>query len=244
MAIGNASSTLIDEWSLMHNPAGLSWGKGNFTNFSYLNHHFISDLNEQILGVGFRGENKALGLAVRQQGDHRLRESNISFVYSQLFASTFSMGISLNYHEFAFGDIYGSMNLIYGSFGFLAKIQKENYLSFHIINPSREFIDKKYNERLETIVSSGYSHYFSSIFSLITEVEKGLSSRVNFKTGFQYEIRSKISVLLGYEMAYRRISTGLIVEYKRTTTNLSISYESILGFRTGIGISYSLSSNK
>jgi len=242
--MGNASSTFTDEWSLMNNPAGLSWGNGTFVNLSYLNHHFITPLDEKLLGMGFRRNNRAFGLSLKQQGDYRFKKSDYSVLYSQLFANIFSLGISLNYRRLAFSDIYGSKNILYASFGFLTKMKKGNYLSFYIINPSREFIDKNYNERLETFIISGYSHPFSSIFSINVEIEKGLRSKFNFKLGFRYDVKSSISILMGYEMAYQRFSNGLSITFNKLIVDLSVSYENTLGFRTGIGISYALSKNK
>jgi len=241
LAIGNASSTLNNEWSLFHNPAGLAWEDGTFVISSYINHLFISSLDDKSVGFGIRKNKKGLGFSIRQNGDHRLKESYYSIVYSQLFAGKFSMGISIHYRNISFGDIYGNKGVFYGSFGFLLKYDEVNYISFQIINPSREVIDPHFNERQESKIRSGYSHIFSDKFSINTELEKGLESKFNFKTGFRYNMNENSVVSMGYEMAFRRISLGLNLKINKITGDLAFSYESHLGFRTGIGISYTLS---
>jgi hypothetical protein len=238
LGMGNASSGIRDEWAVFHNAAGLAWHDKSFACGSILNHYFMKELTLKRGAAGLIKNGKAAAVSLSQMGDYRLKTSTASALYSQLFGKAFSMAATLTYEELAFTEDYGKKGVFYVSIAFLVKAGSSDYFSFLIKNPSRQVLDQRYQEKVETSIVTAHTHTFSSLFTATVEVEKNLTSEVNFKLGFEYQARKSLILRAGYEMDFRRTCFGFSFHRKHFSLDLAFSYEGRLGFNSAVGGSY------
>ena len=233
-----------DEWSIFSNPAGLSWHDQSFVVSSYINDLFISELDQKDIGIAFHRNSKSIGILYSGEGDKRLQKTRLSLLFSQEFNETFSLGLRLNYRQYAFGDIYGKRQLIYATFGFIIKSGRSNQIAFLINNPSRQFIDKKLNQRLESLVSLSFRHVFSQKFKIICELAKNLKRSEFYRLAMIYKALDVFEYSLSYDISQQRISSGFGLHLKSLNIEIAFSYISQLGVYSGLGISYQFTSKE
>lgn len=243
ISLGNARSTLLDEYAVFSNPAGICFNKGLFSIFSISNHYQIIALTEKELGLGYVHKNKGFGFSLNQLGDHRLSRTKISTAYSQRFGPALSLGIRINAIQWAFSDIYGSKILFSSTLSCVTNISKSLDLCCIIENPSRQFISKEFQERMESSISFGLLKKFSDRFSFRTEIEQKIQAQTNVKVSLEYGSGKSMIFRSGFESAYGRFSFGFESIFKKLSIDLAFSYEHTLGLKSSVGIIYRFDSS-
>ena len=240
VSTGNASAALSDERAVYHNTAGLSWNEGIYISSNVLNHHFMKELTTKNMAASATSKGNSVSVTFSGSGDERMKISQAATSYGKKFGNTFSMSVSAHWLKMAFGDIYGSRDIIYPAFGFLARTGKSGMIGFHISNPGRQFIRKNRDERFNSRFSTSYRHDFSRIFQWHLEVEKPSAGEASLKSGIIYQALKNTEMCFGLEFPYRRAGLGLGIKFREFKLDLAISCQLETGFRMAIGFIYKI----
>ena len=238
-ALGHASVTLRDVWSLHNNQAGLGFLKKVAAGAYYENRFNLSEMS--LRGAVFAVPTKAgtFGLNVQQFGFSAYNETKYGLAYARKFGDNFSAGIQLNYMTVRVqAEEYGNRNLISAELGFQANITEKLKVGAHVFNPTTTELDDYDNERLPTIMRVGLQYDFSEKVMAFAEVEKDVDRPAHVKLAVEYQVIDLIHLRAGISTNPFRNSFGFGLNLKGLSLDIASTYHEILGYTPQVGLSY------
>ncbi|MFL5752547.1 MAG: hypothetical protein ACJ76F_04000 [Bacteroidia bacterium] len=243
-AMGGASATLSDVWSVQNNQAGMGFLKSPVFGAYYENRFLLKQLSTSAFVAAVPVKKGTFGLTYTGFGYSAYKETKLGLAYGMALSENFSVGLQLDYLNTRIADIYGKANAITGEIGFQGKLSKNVIVAAHVYNPSRAKITNYNNEIIPMQMRLGIQYIFSEKVFILAEAEKGSYSRINFKGGIEYLPAKDIYIRAGGASNPAQASFGLGVNMKGLKCDISSAYHSILGFSPQIGLSFSLGKTK
>jgi len=237
-AMGTASVTLTDFWSVFNNQAANAWTTKLSAGIGIENHYMIKELSHETIGITIPFRPGNFGVIVTHSGTSLLSEIKAGISFSRKFGKYFSAGVQFDYLRIQIAEGYGSKNLISFEIGLLYKVTRNMYLGFHITNPVPVKITEYPGEYLPTVIRLGLSYSFSSSFLAIMELEKDLTNKPVFKAGAEYIFVKPVCARIGISTNPTLITFGFGLEFNRFNLDLAGGYHPVLGFTPALSVSY------
>ena len=246
-AMGNASVTLSDIWSVHHNQAGLSGLSHPVAGIHYENRYGVKEMSLQAaaFALPLPGDGgNVLGLSMTTFGYSAYRDTKFGLSYGKKLGDKYSVGLQLNYLQTSIGGEYGSSGALAAEAGLQAEIIDDLSIGVHIFNPTRakilEYVVQEETEveRIPTIMRFGISYEFSDKVTVNLETEKDVYFKPIFKGGLEYH---PIDILylrggISSDPIYNTFGFGL--EMSNFKLDFAASKHQVLGYTSQISLIY------
>lgn len=240
-AMGNASLSLVDVWSVYNNPGAMGSLEKTSIAMAYSYPFFIHELANQSLAIGYHHKKVgAIGLHFQHSGFELYREMQGGIAYGRQLHNGFSAGIGVHYHRIALGGIYGSTHALSGTFGIRYAIDDHLQMGMRIANINRSLLSSFENERFPTVLGLGLVYVFSKKAQWAIEVEKDLVHPLNVKSGLELQPHPFFAVRLGVNSFPVQAAFGCGVQIGRFQVDLSTDWHTQLGLQTTAGMHFFL----
>lgn len=240
-AMGNASATSTDFWSVHNNQAGMAYYDHIAAGIYYENRFITKELGLKCFSLVVPVKKAgSFGLNVSNFGYSQYSETKIGLAYAMPFGEYVSAGVQLDYLYTHIGDIYGNKGVVTFEAGIRAKIIKNLYIAAHIFNPIQVKIADYNKERIPLIFKIGMSYAFSDKAVVAAEVEKNMNYKPSFKAGVEYHVIKPLFIRLGISTAPVSYAFGFGVDFYRFRIDVSSSVHPVLGFTPQASLIYNI----
>lgn len=237
-ALGNATSTTSNLWSIWANPGGISGQKLHSFAISYRAVQNIQGLNITSFAAVLPLKKGVLGLGVSRFGDALFNQQQINLSYGNKFGIT-DLGIKLAYHQYHF-EGFGSKGVPVISFGGITSITSKFFIGAFIENINQGKISDFQDERLPTIMQAGISYRPLKIISINLDIQKDIEFNASILFGVSYTIINNLIVKSGFNSSPATQFFGLdfIPNNLNGILSYAISNQQILGFSHQVSLQY------
>lgn len=238
-ALGNATMSLTDVWSVYNNPGAFGSMEKTALGVSYENRFLLKELSTQSLTAGFHSENAGnFGIHFQQYGFSLYREMQAGFTYGMKFYENFSGGVSLNYHRIALGENYGVKNSVSAALGMFYEMNELLSFSMRVNNLNRAKLATDQDERLPTCFGLGVLYTFSEKAFWTVEAEKNLINPINIKSGLEVQAHEMFALRLGVNSYPFQASFGFGLTFGEFHLDMASMWHAQLGLSPSAGIHY------
>ena len=246
-AMGNASVTLSDIWSIHHNQAGLAGIKEPVVGIHYENRFGLKELSLKaaVFALPLPGAGgNVIGLSMTSFGYSSYNDMKIGLAYGKQFGDKYSVGLQLDYLQTSIGNDYGSKSSVAVEAGLQAEILEDLRVGVHIFNPTRTRMleytiqDKAVIERMPTIMRFGINYAFSDKVNVTLETEKDVFFKAIFKGGIEYHPIDLLYLRGGLSSDPVYNSFGFGLDMSGFRLDFAASKHQILGYTTQISLRY------
>lgn len=206
-AIGGASVTIGDEWSLFNNIGGLAnfQEKSIFTSFK--NKYGISEFTSLAIGGTYPLLGGTFGLGMFRFGDNLYNEQRLNLGFSNQFGIV-SLGLNVSYFQLNIEGA-GSRKTMLIDFGGRAQLTDQLYFGAHVSNLNQAKLSTVTDERIPTRMKTGLSYRPSGDLMINLEVEKEVDLDAVLRLGLEYKILENFSLRTGFKTQPFESSFGL-----------------------------------
>lgn len=239
LAMGGASVTLCDLWSLGNNQAGAAWLKGGSAGMGFENRFLLKDLMYEQLGVAVSWKAGTFGLFMSRFGNNLYNEMKAGLSYARKFGKSFAAGVQIDYLRIHITDDYGNRNLVSCEIGLMYHAGRNLVIGVQVLNPVPVKITEHPSELLPSTMCAGLSYEFSDAFLATVEVEKDLVNTPTFRAGAEYHFAKPMYARIGLSTNPVSFSFGFGLKYGKLTIDMASGYHQALGFSPAGSIAYS-----
>jgi len=225
--LGYASSTIVDEWSLFNNVAGL--GKATQPSSA-----FACEIRPALIGASriaalFTLPSKAgtWGAGIFRFGDNAYSEQLVTAAFANTIGNT-SLGIRANYIQYR-AEGFGIATAVSIDFGGITQISPQISIGAYINNLAQSKLSGTDNERLPTILVIGAGIKLSEKVFLTTEVAKDLAYQVAWRNGVEYSIYKRVFARTGFSMNPNAGYAGLGFLKRNLKMDFAIQFNPSIG---------------
>jgi hypothetical protein len=235
-ALGGASVTISDQWSVFNNVGALGLLNGDFAFTSYQNRFGISELST--MGAGYVKDfgNSAAGIGIYRFGDEFFSEQRVNVAFGHQLDRV-SLGASVDYLQYNISTV-GSRGVVIFEFGGVAELTKQLSFGAHIFNVNQAKLVEGTQERVPTVMKAGLTYRPSDDLLFNIETEKDLDFDEVFKAGLEYRIVQKVFVRTGFRTAPFNGSFGVGFHPKQFQFDYAFGNDTNLGAIHELSISY------
>lgn len=240
LAMGGASVSFINGWSVHHNQGALGFTEGINTGIYYETSFILPEMSTKGLMFTCATQHGTFGLDATSYGFSKFSDNKIGFAYGLKLFSFLSIGIQLDYFHIQQDAAYGNFDLFSGEIGLLARPTDNLNIGVHVFNPWHSKLYKNSNDYLQTIFNTGFLYNFNDAVIFTAEVQKDLDLPVMFKTGIQYQPIENLSLRLGGTIFEKYFLPSFGVGYSIKNLKIDLGFESqpLIGMKSGISIEY------
>ena len=243
LGMGNATTCLQDEWSLLNNPAGLAEIKNTTTSFSYNAYPGVKAFNRMAATFTHPLKPGAAGLAVYRFGDNIYNEQIISTGFANKFGLA-SIGVRINYIQYQ-AEGFGSLGVVTVSMGGIATLTPQLMVGANITNINQpEITSDNGAETVPTRLSAALAFRPSEKAILCTEIEKDLAEDTLWKMGLEYQFHKNFVMRTGVNLNPQSGFLGFGCKPKRFLLDYAIQYSMLIGLNHQATVSYKFSVKK
>jgi long-subunit fatty acid transport protein len=238
-AMGDASATVSDVWSVFNNQAALAFVKNSSLGVYAENKFGIQELNSGAIAFTMPTK-KAGNFGLSYYGFNNssfFMKQKFGFAYALRLTKKMSAGIGVNYMRTQISDA-STDNSLFGEIGVLYYVGERTAVAAHILNPSAQDFQEYPNEKIPTVMRLGFAHQFTNKVYTTIEVETGSFSKYIFKGGISYDLNEVFAIQLGFKSLPVTNSFGLQIKTKKLIFNLSLQYMQVLDASPGISANY------
>jgi hypothetical protein len=225
-ALGNASSIISDEWSLLNNIGGLAMAKEINTAFAFEMKPALPGSSRMAAVISTPLKKGAIGLGVFKFGDAIYSEQILTTGYSNQFGIA-SLGLKINYIQYR-AEGFGTKNALSVSAGGLAEITPQLLIGAYIQNINQPELTN--GDRLPTRIAVGLSFKPGEQVMLVTEVEKDLAYDPIIKAAIEYCLHKKVFARTGFNLHPEAAFFGIGCKGWRLKFDYAIQYTNSLNF--------------
>ncbi|OIQ35931.1 MAG: hypothetical protein BM555_03730 [Crocinitomix sp. MedPE-SWsnd] len=238
-ALGNATLSLNDVWSVYNNPGAFGSLEHTAVGVSYENRFLIKEMSTQSLAFGYHTENAGnFGVHFQQYGFNFYREMQGGITYGMKFYDNFSGGVSINYHRIALGETYGVKNSVSAALGLFYEMNDLLSFSMRVNNLNRAKLAADQDERLPTTFGLGLIYSFSEKAFWTVEAEKDLVHPLNIKSGIEVQPHEIFAIRLGVNSYPFQASFGFGLKFGDFHLDMASMWHAQLGLSPSAGIHY------
>jgi hypothetical protein len=237
-AMGMASVSIADNWSVHNNPAGMAFYNRPAAGFYYENNFMLKELGYQAASLTIPTRYGVFGGNVTYTGDASYNEANAGVAYSRTFGSRFAAGIQLDYFHTGLTKEYGSVGIATFEVGILTKLSNNLNFGAHIFNPLNAKISGFYDERIAAVMRAGFTYTFSDALLMTAEVYKNSLQPIQFLAGTEYRFFKKGYARIGLATNPFKYTFGFGLEIKNFTLDVSSSVHEVLGYSPQVSLQY------
>lgn len=234
-ALGYASSTLGDEWSLFNNIGGTAMIDKSSVSFAYASNPNLPGANHGALALNAPLKSGCLGTGFFRFGDEIYNEQIITTGYSNQFGLA-SLGLTANYIQYR-AEGFGTKTAVGINFGGVAKITNQFIVGAHITNLNQpRFSDSK--EHIPSKMVAGVQFKPQENLSILSEIEKDLRYKPTLKAAMEYGFLKKFTFRTGFNLNPYAASGGIGFRSHRFKFDYAINYTQFIRTQFQISTSY------
>lgn len=241
-AMGYASATISDEWSLLNNTAGLSQLTRSTCAFAYALNPSLPGADRLAAAVNLPIKLGVFGAGVFKFGDELYSEQIISAGYANQLGLA-SLGVKINYIQYR-ADGLGTQSVVSINFGGIAEITPLISVGAYIVNINQPKLSSVDEERLPVKLVSGIQFNPSDELLLVLEIEKDINYDPTIKSGIEYVIHQKIKVRTGFNLGPNSIHGGIGYNTPRLNVDYALHYNPAVKTQFQISAGYKLGKRK
>ncbi len=238
--MANAAVSLYDFWAVSHNQAGLARLENPTAGVYFENKFLLDALNFGAAAVAYPTSSGVLAFSFTHFGFDLYGENKVSLGFARDFGERFSAGIQLNYHHARLAEDYGSTGNITFELGAIYEVLPDLHIGVHLFNPTRAKVADYANERIPTILRTGFSYAFSEKVIVVLEAEQSSEQKATFKAGIDYQIIDHFSIRGGIGTQPTSNAFGFGFQLGRLQIDLASSYHYVLGYSPQASLVYEL----
>jgi hypothetical protein len=227
MGMGNASSTLADEWSLLNNIAGLGKITQSSTAFAYEVRPALTGANQMAASLMIPAKIGALGLAAFRFGDDLYSEQMLSFGLGNEIGNT-SLGAKINYIQYR-AEGFGVTTAVSADLGGITRITPQISIGAYITNLTRSKLTGTEGQQVPSRLVTGAGFRPSDKIFLATELEKDLDYLATWRNGLEYSIHKKIFFRTGFSVNPATAYAGLGIQKKNLKFDYAMRFSQFVG---------------
>lgn len=235
-AIGGASLTLGDQWSLFNNIGALALSRNNIVFTSYQNRFNLSEF--QIVGAGYVHtiHKVVAGLGVFRFGDELFSEQRVNLAVSHKLDRV-SLGAGVDYLQYNVSTV-GTKSALLIEFGGVAEITDQVWFGAHVFNINQAELSFTEREKLPVVMKAGISFRPSAELMINLETEKDLDFDEVFHLGLEYQLIETVYLRTGFNTSPFNGAFGLGFYPKQFQFDYSFSEDANLGSIHEISVSF------
>lgn len=238
--MANASISLYDFWAVSHNQAGLARLERPTAGVYFENKFLLDALNFGAGAVAYPTSSGVFAFNFTHFGFDLYGENKFGLGYARDFGERFSTGIQLNYHHTRLAEDYGSRGNLSFEIGTIFEILPDLHIGAHLFNPTRSKVADYANERIPTILRTGFSYTFSEKVIVVLEAEQSSEQKATFKAGIDYHILDYFSIRGGIGTRPASNAFGFGFRLGSLQIDLASSYHYVLGYSPQVSLVYEL----
>lgn len=232
--MGNASTTLGDEWALFNNISGIAHQKSISAVASFDNKYNLAAFSTVTAGVNLPTKWGTFGASAFRFGDALFSNSKVGLGFANTIG-LISLGIQVNYLQYAVQNI-GNKNLIAIDFGGQAEISSQLVFGAHIFNVNQATISKETGERVPTIMKAGLSYRPGDKLMINLETLKDVDQKASVNAGIEYKVLDKLPIRTGINTF--PFSQHFGIGFRPSLFNIDYA---LINYSDGLGLSHSFS---
>lgn len=237
-AVGHASASFTDLWSVHHNQAGLGFVRNLSAGVSYENRFLMKEISVRGAAVAIPVKGGTFGLGMNSFGYSLYSENKYSLSFAKAFGEKFSGGIAMDYVHTRIGDGYGSRGALVAEAGIIARPLKNFSIGAHVYNPNRARVAAYADERLPTVLRLGADYKFSANLLVAVEAMQDIAQKTIFKAGLEYRAVKSFYLRAGVSTQPTFTSFGFGVYLRKFKMDVAASYHQVLGISPQLSLSY------
>jgi hypothetical protein len=235
--LGNATTCLTDEWSILNNPGGLSGVRKTTIAFSHFTNPSFPPFDRSAMSISIPIRSATAGLSLFRFGDDLYSEQIASMAFSNKLGIA-SLGVRLNYIQYQ-AKGFGSIGVFSASFGGVATVSKTFSVGAYITNINQPLINEGDNaESIPTRVAAGWLLKVSQKIFLTSEVEKEIGKPILIKTGVSYDATGKFYFSTGFNLNPNAAFLGAGFRPRRLGFQYGMAYSFTTGLHHQVSASY------
>ncbi|MBA2422222.1 MAG: hypothetical protein H0V61_03250 [Chitinophagales bacterium] len=235
-ALGNASITLSDPFSVFNNQAALAYINEISIGLYSERRFLLKELSYNAAGIIFPTKSGVFGFSANYYGFDLYNEKKIGLAYSRLFTEKIAAGIQLDYLGTSISE-YGNASAFTFEAGLMMKINDKISTGVHVFNPVRVntgFAD----EKIPTTIRLGLSFMPGNKVLLAVETKKNIQDPAQLCLGLEYRVVDALHLRAGIETNPSVYSFGIGINIKQLKIDASTRYHALLGASPQISVSY------
>jgi hypothetical protein len=241
-AMGYASATISDDWSLLNNTAGLTKLTQSTCGFAYALNPSLPGADRLAAAVNLPIKLGVFGAGVFKFGDELYSEQIISAGYANQLGLA-SLGVKINYIQYR-ADGLGTQSVVSINFGGIAEITPLISVGAYIVNINQPKLSSVDEERLPVKLVSGIQFNPSDELLLVLEIEKDINYDPTIKSGIEYIIHQKIKVRTGFNLGPNSIHGGIGYYTSRLNVDYALHYNPSIKTQFQISSGYKFGKRK
>ena len=190
-AMGNASATTADHWSLYNNIGGLGKIIERSVAFSYEAVPSLIGANRMALVISLPSKWVNVAIGSFRFGDAIYSEQLLSAGFANTFGNT-SLGAKINYVQYK-ADGFSTQRGVTIDFGGITQLTSQLKIGAYITNLTQSSLQNKEGDRLPTQLILGLGINPSEKVFISTELVKDVDHKPIWRTGIEYILYKKIS---------------------------------------------------
>lgn len=236
-ALGGASLTIGDEYSLFNNVGGLGLVENHSVFAGYQNRFGVSSFQTIGAGAVYTTDLGNAGIGFYKFGDDLFSQQRVHLAIGNKIQMV-SLGLGVDLLQYNISTV-GSKQVLALQFGGIAEISDKLIFGAHIFNLNQAKLDKETEYRVPTVMKGGVSYRPSDELMINLEVEKDLDFAEIIKVGIEYQLIENIFLRTGISTEPFLSAFGIGVHPKDFKFDYAYSNDSDLGNIHDITISYS-----
>jgi len=246
-ALGNASVTLTDVWSVGNNVAGLGQLTRTSIGFYAANQFVLRALNSAAVAVALpigtvaetatKAKNGVIGFEAQRFGDKLYAEQRLGAGYGYRGGQV-SVGVRADLLQLSIEGL-GSRRTVALSLGGQAEIVPQRLVfGAYLYNLNQAKLAKYQDERVPTVLKAGLSYRPSKKLMLNVETEKDVEQDVDFKASLEYRVIEALALRAGLSSLTQQTTAGLGFVAGRFQIDYAAAWQTALGLSQHVGVSF------
>lgn len=237
-ALGGASLTLGDEFSLFNNLGGLGLVENHAVFAGYQSRFNVSGLQTIGAGAVYTSAIGNAGIGFYKFGDDLYSEQRIHLgIGNKIQMVSLGLGVDLLQYNI---ETIGSRRVLAIEFGGIAEISEQFVFGAHIFNLNQAELSEETGQRIPTVMKGGFSYRPSKELIINIEVEKDLGFDEVIRAGVEYQLIENVFLRTGISTNPFLNSFGIGFHPKNFKLDYAYSSDSNLGSIHDLTLAYSL----
>ncbi|MBX2943708.1 MAG: hypothetical protein KF860_15330 [Cyclobacteriaceae bacterium] len=241
-ALGNATSTISDNWSLFNNMAGISKAESTTASFAYAISPALPGANRMAASITLPASIGVFGTGVFKFGDELYSEQIISAGYANQLGLA-ALGIKVNYVQYK-AEGLGTRSALSIHFGGIAELSPKVLVGAYIMNLNQPKISLDTDEKLPVKLVTGVQFHPEESLILLLEIEKDIHYEPSLKGGVEFGIHKKVKARTGFNLNPNSIHGGIGYQSTRLIIDYALQYNPVIKTSYQLSTSYMFTKRK
>ena len=224
-------------WSSFHNQASLAYNKSFAFAFNYENRFTIKELGTRSAGLLIPSEKASIGIFYSHFGYIDFRREMTGVACGMKLSEIFSAGVQVDYiSERTSGEYCNNQSVTFET-GMIITPSENMTIGMHLFNPVPNSIRKN---QMPSCLRVGTGINLNKLLFAAIEAEIFTGSKLNIKTGFEYEAAKKIWLRGGFNTENSSFSFGMGYLVKIVQIDIGFSTHEKLGITSSVSMIFKI----